>query len=69
MPIKNGNKPEMIGIKPELKIALTMPFELWGQINWSIAYEKHLFETSIKSVNLINIHVLDAAAAESHHFF
>ena len=37
MPIKNGNKPEMIGIKPELKIALTMPFELWGQINLSIA--------------------------------
>ena len=36
MPTKNGNKPEINGIKPELKIALNMPFELWGQIKWSI---------------------------------
>ena len=44
MPIKNGNKPEMIGIKPELKIALTMPFELWGQINLSIIYFEGLMK-------------------------
>ena len=36
MPTKIGNKPEIIGSKPELKIALNMPFELWGQIKWSI---------------------------------
>ena len=41
MSIKNGNKPEITGIKPELKIALTMHFELWGQIKWSIILVIH----------------------------
>ena len=43
MPIKNGNKPEIIGIKPELKIALNMPFELLGQIKWSICIVKPFY--------------------------
>ena len=40
MPIKIGDKRKehkpCYQKKPELKIALATPFELWGQIKWSI---------------------------------